>query len=149
MQALCEACGAPISDERTCQDDFYQMLYWEHEFPALGVVHHLMVISYHLQHPHLYSPQGLNGIQQQLKQFIETDITPEQMRQGMRQAVDSGKRNYAITARPGSYGQYDHPMPWTLHACDVVAGGAENYIQNTHAWAQSIYSVLKQTGELT
>jgi hypothetical protein len=31
----------------TCQDNFYQMLYWEAENPALGIVHHLMVLSSH------------------------------------------------------------------------------------------------------
>lgn len=58
-EAICAACGALHFADATCQDDFYQMLYWESELMAESVdlmeTHFLMVACYHLQHPHLYS----------------------------------------------------------------------------------------------
>ena len=95
----CSECGAVWLDGNMCQNYFYQMLFWENENPGYGEVHHLMVLGYYLQHPHLYSPQGLDGAKHQLEEFIETDISPEAMRQKIRKSVDSGKRNFPITAR--------------------------------------------------
>lgn len=124
------------------------MLFWEHEFPELGIVHHLMVLSYYLQHPHLYSPQGLDGAKHQLAEFIETDIPPHVMRQKIRQAVDSGHRDYTVTARDGSVGAWDQPLTWSMRACDVIAQGAEQYIDNVRRWARSIYDDLKASSNL-
>jgi hypothetical protein len=57
----CPECGAVRHGDTTCQDGFHQMLFWENEDPANGAVHHLMVVSYHIQHPSLYSPEGLEN----------------------------------------------------------------------------------------
>lgn len=38
----CAEYGKSWQDEISCQDYFYQMLYWEAENPALWEVHHLM-----------------------------------------------------------------------------------------------------------
>ena len=56
---LCSECGETLADGRTCADDFHQLLFWENERPELGEVHHLLVLCYHLQHPSLYSAEGL------------------------------------------------------------------------------------------
>ena len=49
----CPECGAVLHDGETCEAYFHQMLFWEAENPANGEVHHLAVLCYHLQHPHL------------------------------------------------------------------------------------------------
>jgi hypothetical protein len=51
------------------------MLYWEAEYSEYGVVHHLMVFCYHLQHPRLYSPQGLEVGKRLLTDFLERSLT--------------------------------------------------------------------------
>ncbi len=135
----CSECGA----ERLCQEDFYQMLFWEAEFPALGQEHHLMVLCYHLQHPSLYTPEGLNAAKQLLVEFLENGLTPEQVRKQYTSQVDSGQRHWKIKASSQVHGTYDAPMAWTMTAGDVVAGGAENYLQNVRAWAQSVLESLK------
>ena len=66
----CPDCGAALNDDQPCETYFHQMLYWEAEFPALGVVHHLMVLCYHLQHPHLYSARTLTDAQGMLVDFV-------------------------------------------------------------------------------
>ena len=57
------------------------MLYWENENAERGVVHHLAVLSYHLQHPSLYSPAGLEYSLQLLVDFVEGRIPPQQVRE--------------------------------------------------------------------
>lgn len=139
----CPECGAVWPDENTCQDHFYQMLAWENENPAYGVVHHLVVLSYHLQHPNLYSPEGLREAKQLLAQFLELGLTPAEVRQRNRTRLDSSRRNWKIKGTVASHGSYGRPIQWIMTAADVIAAGSDNYCDNVNAWAQSVWETLK------
>lgn len=145
----CPECGASWADGKTCEQDFHQMLFWEAENPALGVVHHLMVLCYHLQHPSLYSPDGIKTGKDLLVGFLEQGLSPQEIRRRNSAQLDSGARKFKITARPGSIGSYEHPVKWTMTAADVTAGGADHYIDNVQAWARSVYDALVKSGNLT
>ena len=80
MPDHCPECGAEWRADQTCQDDFHQMLFWEAENPALGEVHHLMVLCYYLQHPSLYSPEGLEYARGLLIAFVEHGAAPQDIR---------------------------------------------------------------------
>ncbi len=143
----CPECGADWSGGVTCEDDFHQFGLWElADLEHLGSVHHLMVLSYYLQHPSLYSPEALTGAQQELIDFLEGGVTPEQMRRQLRDVVDSGKRAYKITGTAAHHGSYDPPVAWTLHTADVVAGGVHHYVANVEAWSRSILAALRAAG---
>ncbi len=148
-EPVCPECGADWSNGVTCEDDFHQFGFWElADLEHLGSVHHLMVLSYHLQHPSLYSPEALAFAQQQLIDFLEGGVTPQQMRRQMRDQVDSGKRTYKVTGTAGHHGSYDPPVVWTMRAADVVAGGEDRYVENIEAWARSILAALRAVGNL-
>ena len=149
MPTHCPECGADWSSGVTCEQDFHQFGFWElADLEHLGVVHHLMVLSYHLQHPSLYSPAGLTYAKGLLVDFVERGVTPQQARQQRRDQVDSGKRQFKIAGTPESHGSYDPPIRWMMTAADVVAGGTEHYVENVTAWAQSIYETLKAAHQL-
>ena len=140
---VCPECGAEIPQDGTCQDYFHQMLFWEAEHPAYGAqVHHLMVLCFHLQHPSLYSPEGLDYARQLLVEFLEHRATPEQVRWKHRFNVDSSRRKWKIKGVGDARGTYDHAMHWAMTAADVVAGGVDNYCYNVRHWAKSIQSTL-------
>lgn len=120
------------------------MLFWEAEFPPLGEVHHLMVLCFHLQHPHLYSPQGLVYARQLLAEFVVNGTPPAEVRQRHRAQVNSRNRNWKITGTAVAFGAYDQPVNWTMTAVDVVADGPDNYCERVRAWAQSIQQVLSR-----
>lgn len=120
------------------------MLFWEWEHPPLGEVHHLMVLCFHLQHPHLYSPEGLVYARQLLDQFVAQGMSPVAVRQQNRAQVSSRHRTWKITGTAVSFGVYEHPVTWTMTVVDVVAGGPENYCELVRAWAQSIQQVLSR-----
>ena len=139
----CPECGAIWAGEKSCETYFHQMLYWEAEYPALGEVHHLMVLCYHLQHPSLYSPEGLTEARRLLVEFVENGASPSEVNERNRAHVDSGKRDWKITATATSHGSYDPPIHWTMTAADVVANGADRYCDNVRKWAQSITDLCK------
>ena len=138
----CPECGAALAGTTTCQDHFHQMLYWETEVPARGEVHHLMVLCYHLQHPGLYSPAGLQHALGLLDDFIVRGKSPAEVRQLNRDKVASDQRTWTITARPGAQGAYERPIVWTLTAADVIAGGADAYCDTVRLWARSVYAAI-------
>ncbi|HEX6386454.1 MAG TPA: DUF5946 family protein [Anaerolineae bacterium] len=141
MVQSCPECGATWRGN-TCQDDFHQMLFWEAENPALSEVHHLMVLCYHLQHPSLYSPEGLAEARQLLIEFVEHGRSPAEIRRRNRARLDSSQRNWKIKGTPAAQGSYDAPIQWTMTAADVIAGGSNSYCDNVRAWAQSIQANL-------
>ena len=144
----CPECGAVWQEGQTCQDHFHQMLAWEHEKPANWAVHHLMVLCYHLQHPALYSPEGLRGAIRLLDDFVGHGLTPEQMRKRDRAVVDSSQRAWKITARSDSHGVYDRPVDWTMTAANVIEHGIDNYCDSVRTWARSMYESLESAGIL-
>ncbi|CAG0985858.1 hypothetical protein ARNL5_02836 [Anaerolineae bacterium] len=145
---VCPQCGAVQQQGLSCEEAFHQMLYWEAENPANGAVHHLMVICYYLQHPRLYSPEGLAWGMKLLADFL-TGMTPAEMRTRMRVDVDSGSRRYKIGGTPASYGVYSHPIQWSHTAVRVVEAGPVCYCQSVRAWAQAVYTDLRESGNLS
>ena len=143
VMELCHECGAAWQGGKRCEDDFHQMLARESEDPTLWEVHHLMVLCYHLQHPSLYSPEGLAWAQNLLVNFVELGMSTEEVRRRNRTNLDSGNRKWKIKGTPDSHGSYTRPVKWTMTAADVTAGGMSDYCDNVRAWAQSVLVSLK------
>jgi hypothetical protein len=146
-QKQCPDCAADWSHGQTCTDHFHTLGYWELEH-QLYDVHHLMVLAYHLQHPHLYSPEGLKGALGLLVQFVEQGATTQAIRQQNQMVMDSGNRKFKITGTAEAYGRYAHPVAWTMTAADVTGGGMEHFYANVWAWAASILRALRESGNL-
>lgn len=144
----CPVCGAVWPGGADCREGFHQMLYWEAERPELGAMHHLMVLCYHLQHPALYSPDGLEEAKRLLIAFVREGASPAVVRRAAARAVDSGRRGHPITARPGAEGRYTHPAAWRITAADVIAGGIGQYATRVETWARAICDTLSESGNL-
>ena len=142
---ICPECGAAWDAEMTCETTFHQMLFWEHENQANWVVHHLMVLCYYLQHPSLYSQEGVEVGKGLLTAFVKEGRSPAEMREANRDRVNAKNRDWKITARPENKGAYTNPVTWSMHAADVVRGGEPQYIANVEAWAKSAYADLLAT----
>ena len=145
---VCVECGAQLTGFASCQDDFHELLYWENEDPSYGAVHHLLVLCYHLQHPGLYSPQGLEQALQLLVDFLEHGLTPEQARQRSQKKLASGARSWKLTARPGWRAAFPHPVTWSRRTADIVRAGPDQYLTSVRSWAASILDDLRASGNL-
>ena len=146
--AVCPECGAPWPDGRTCDDDFYQMLYWESEHPEIYAVHHLMVLCFTMQHPSRYSVEGLEAGKELLTEFVANGVLPQEMRRRNAPRVASDRRATPITARPDNQGAYAYPVTWTMTAADVAHADVHAYVENTREWARQTYAALKASGNL-
>jgi hypothetical protein len=142
MNQVCPDCGAVLTNGQPCETHFHQMLFWENEDPANWRVHHLTVLCYYLQHPALYSPEGLEHGRHLLKRFIEDGESPEQMRQETKGSAASNNRNWKIKGTADSHGAYNTPIMWQMNAADIVAGGIANYYQNVKRWAATVHKQL-------
>src|SRR5574341_1040968 len=111
----CPECGTAQADGSTCEDRFHLMLFWEFEDAALGVVHHLTALGFHLQHPSRYSPEGLLYGIGLLDAFVREEVSPHAVRRLNRQLVDSGHRDWTVRNRGGP-GAYERPIRWTMTA---------------------------------
>ena len=145
--ARCPACGADWADAPPCTEHFHQMIGWELDH-QLYDVHHLLVLCYYLQHPELYSPDGLAYAQKLLVDFVEGGVSPQAMRQRIGGVVDSGTRAFKITGTPESHGSYAHPVRWTLRAADVTAAGIDHYYASVRQWAAATLQALRELGNL-
>jgi Family of unknown function (DUF5946) len=149
VDAHCFVCGAALHAENTCETHFHQMLAWEFEYPPLGNVHHLTVLCYHIQHPRLYSAEGLQQAHQLLREFVVDQVSPQEMRRKMSAQVDSAVRKTKIKSTATKHGVYA-PMPhWTMTTHDVVEGGADAYIERVQAWAQRVLHDLVAAGYMS
>lgn len=144
--STCPACGAP-NDEGSCADHFHTLLAWEWEYNLMEV-HHLLVLCYHLQHPHLYSAQVLANGLNMLVDFVEGGLTPQQMRKKIAPDVNSRRRTYKITGTVENHGAYVQPIAWTMTIADVVAAGHEAYYASVNAWARATLAALREAGEI-
>jgi hypothetical protein len=142
---VCPECGATLAPGQACRDYFDMMLFWENENPSFDV-HHLMVLSYYLQHPTLYSPEGLRQAVHLLGEFLEWGVTPEQVRKRERTRRDSGRKKWKIKGSPASFGSYPNPVHWQMTAVDVTAGGVEHYIEKVREWAKQVRWDIRDAG---
>ncbi|MCA0454163.1 MAG: DUF5946 family protein [Chloroflexi bacterium] len=145
---ICPECGAAWDADMTCETTFHQMLYWEHENQANWVVHHLMVLCYYMQHPSLYSQEGVEVGKGLLTAFVKEGRSPAEMREANRDSVNSKNREWKITARPDNKGAYTNPVTWSMHAADVVRRGEAQYVESVREWAKSAYADLLATGNI-
>ena len=145
----CPECKAEWLNGRTCADAFHQALAWDFEDPAgAWPNHHLTVLCYHLQHPSLYSPEGLEYANGLLIEFVEKGKAPASVRHENSEELQNSRRKWTVTGSGSAKGEYLIPPRWTVTVQDVVAGGLENYPGRVKTWAESLFRALKESGNI-
>jgi hypothetical protein len=148
MGQSCPECRTGWPDALTCEDAFHQALAWDFEDSRAGSVHHLTVLCYHLQHPSLYSSEGLKCAEGLLVEFLEKGKTPEIVRRENYETVQNNRRNWSIMSSGSNTSAYGTPPMWNMSIRDVVTGGIGNYPEKVRAWAESILRALKESGNI-
>jgi hypothetical protein len=140
---VCPECGALLPANTSCHDIFGQLLALEYQYPqSFGAVHHLMVMSYNVQHPGAYTDDFWNKTVAMLNDVVEQEISGAQLRKRMQHelAAHQGRMSIKIKGTP----ERAHQHAWTMRAVDVVTDDPQVYIERVWQWARSIVATLEQ-----
>ena len=128
----CPECGAP---ETSCKTRFDEFLVLEFTNAGYGVVHHLTVSAYMLQHSSKLTKEGWLFERELLKEFLVENKPPAFIRKQNKDLVDSGKRKFKIASRDGL--PVINKTTWSKTILDVRTENAEVYCADVTAWAMS------------
>ena len=129
----CPECGAP---EILCKPRFDEFLVLEFTDAGYGVVHHLTVAAYMLQHSSKLTREGWIHMRGLLREFLVENKPPAIIRRQNRDLVDSGKRKFKIASKDGA--PIINKSAWMKTILDVRTGNAEVYCEDVTAWAKSV-----------
>jgi hypothetical protein len=136
----CPECGAP---DNLCQTRFDEFLILEFTDPGYGVVHHLTVATFMVQHSSKMTPEGWRYERDLLREFLVEKKSPAMIRKQLKDTVDSGKRTFKFKSKTGV--PVINKTSWRKTILDVRAENAEMYREDITAWARS---VLEEAEEL-
>jgi hypothetical protein len=124
---MCQHCHFP-----NCEEKFHQALNLDFTNLEYGVVHHLLVTTYMLQH-NRHTPQAARDIVQLMQTLLETTPT-EYHKNQVRQF--SGGTTKVI--------RHDLAPPlrdsWTLTIQNVECGSSHAYVRTVRAWAVATFA---------
>jgi len=135
----CPECGAADS---LCQTRFDEFLVLEFTDPGYGIVHHLTVATYMLQHSSKLTREGWLYERGLLRDFIIEKKSPATIRKQIKDNVDSGKRTFKFKSKTGA--PVINKTTWTKTILDVRTENAEVYCADIHAWARVVLEDAEQ-----
>ena len=136
----CPECGAPGPQ---CESRYHECLAREFSDAGYGVVHHLTVASYMLQHSSKLSLQGWLETRRLLRELMINKKAPAAIRMQNKNFVDDGRRKWKIASEDG--GPKINRTAWTKTILDVRLDDAETYCRDVTAWADA---ALKDSEEI-
>jgi glycosyltransferase involved in cell wall biosynthesis len=143
--AFCPECGADLGELERCDELFGQALAWEWLDPPRSYAnHHLLVLSWEIQHPSRFSEPALAWARDALRHGVREGIDPEQLRREAaylsRQRRDDGFR---IVREGGEV----VPRKWARTFADVVAEGSDAMPESVMRLAEAIVEELEKEAE--
>jgi hypothetical protein len=129
----CPECGAAGA---ACELRFHECLALEFSDEAYGVVHHLTVAAYMLQHSSKLTREGWLHERKLLREFLIENKPPATVRRQSRDLVDSIRRTFKIKSTDGK--SVINKTSWKMTILDIQMESAEEYCKDVTAWARSV-----------
>jgi hypothetical protein len=127
----CPECGAT-----DCTSRFDEFLVLEFTDAGYGVVHHLTVTTYMLQHSSQLTREGWLHELELLRKFLVENKPPSFIRKQNKDLVDSGKRKWNIKSK--DHAAKINKSTWKMTILDVRTEDATTYCADVTAWAMSV-----------
>lgn len=132
----CPDCGAsPLSNEG-CEEKFQSFLALEYSDPDYGVVHHLTVCAYMLQHPSRLSRTGWLEMRDLLARFLIGQLDPAEFRVRNRKYVSNQNRSWSFTKGPRQ--ELPVEFTWIKTILSVDSSTAAQYRSGIEQWARQV-----------
>ncbi|MGD8405583.1 MAG: DUF5946 family protein [Anaerolineales bacterium] len=133
MSLNCPECGAP---DTACESRFHECLALEFQNSGYGVVHHLTVTAYMLQHSSQLTREGWLHECELLREFLVENKPPAFIRQQNKDLFDSGQRAFKIKSKDGK--PVINKATWSKTILDIRMDSAEDYCADVTEWAKSV-----------
>lgn len=137
----CPVCGADLLDAASCEELWYRTQEREFTDASYGVVHHLSVPCYMIQH-NAYTRAGFWQVRDLLQRFV-LGLEPQVFRRQEGAKQDNKQRSFSFVK--GEKLNALHGMQWSFTVSDVRLNNAQDYCHDVRQWAES---VLADTAEL-
>lgn len=125
----CPQCGGV-----DCEQHFHNLLALEYVDARYGVVHHLTVPTYMLQHPRDISAEGWRNMRQTLHAFVIDGVAPREHRAAIRDEVAAGARTWSFKKGPRISLPPD--FRWTQNIDAIDESDAAAYRRQIETWAR-------------
>jgi hypothetical protein len=137
---ICPECGGVLREGKSCEDYFGELIALEFVDPAAGMVHHLTVACYMIQHGR-YTDEGVAWIRTMLENVLEKGLSPVDVRKQSRAEVDSGRRTWKVI-RPTSAPLRPN---WSVTIADIAQGtpGRDTHCERVTKWAHSVLAEMR------
>ena len=137
----CPECGGHFSAGETCTDRYHACMALELTDSAYGVVHHLTVPAYILQHSSHLSADGWQAMCQILHDFLVAGVSPARMRQLIQKQQKIRPKSFsmvkgAVAAQP--------TWTWTKTILTVRLDDPTRYCADVRAWAEAVHRDIQQ-----
>jgi hypothetical protein len=135
---VCPECGAALAPGESCEERFQRCLALEYEdWTGYGVVHHLTVPAYMLQHPSRYSREGRLEARHLLAAFLAGE-SPTAVRRQNRTRLDSGHRSWRMTRGAGV--EAPAGKTWSRTIASVRTENPADFCADVVDWARAVLS---------
>lgn len=138
---VCPECGANLAEDQLCDELFHQVLAWEqYDLEGNGRYHHLLVMSWELQHPSRFSDETLAWARESLRRAAREGVPATQLRREVAAWAPQDRRTFKITREDGEIVARE----WSRTLSDVVAEGLEGMPESVLRWAETILDDLER-----
>jgi hypothetical protein len=131
----CPECGAALADEPSCDELFHKLLAWElSDLARNGRYHHLLVLSWELQHPSRFADRTITWARESLHRSIVDGVPARQLRRDAAEWQSQDRRTFKITRDDAEVVHRE----WTQTLGDVIAKGEEGMPESVLEWATAV-----------
>jgi hypothetical protein len=137
----CPECGASLAEASTCEELFHRALAMEwNDPPHTSTAHHLLVLTYLVQHPAAFTGEGRAAFIASLISAIDGELSGAELL----------ALNRRLLAEPRSWrfrlpeAGLPHLRRWALTIADVIGGPAGELPQRVWRWARHVRQELHE-----
>lgn len=137
----CPICGADWRTGMTCEDAYHILIAREFVDPLAGMVHHLTVLCYMIQHDQ-YTQSAYDWARASLEKIILQNLTTDELRLSARSFAR--QKQTGIVRNPNTPSVVRPKTAWTMTVVDAAqATDSKEHVALVKSWARAVWDAIK------